>query len=250
MTQRYTQPGFTPTPNFTQSTFTDIKRRLNSYWLNIQKIIVKREQSSQRKNWCRGFSLIETLVAISILLIVMMGPITISSSAARSTSFSSEQVTAFFLAQEGAELAQKARDDLVILQFVDSNPDPAVFTPLSASPWTTFINTTGTYQSCYSTNGCGLTVSNSQTGTITITNCGSSQTACGLYFDGATQNLRSRFTHTVGTNSVTPFTRKITLQNISANEVKVISRVTWRTGTFLREQKVEIETRLFNVYGN
>ena len=187
-----------------------------------------------------GFSLIETLVAISILLIVMMGPMTISSSAARSTSFSSEQVTAFFLAQEGAELTQKVRDDLQLV----------FFSGTQNNPWTTFTNINGTYQSCYGANGCDFTISNSQTGTVTITNCGSSQTACSLYFNGTTQNLRSRFTHTVGTNATTPFTRKITLQNVSANEVKVISRVTWRTGSFLREQEVKVETRLFNVYGN
>ncbi len=246
MTHHTPQSGFTPTPNFMKS----FSCRLRSVYRKLTQIVRRHEVDSYHKNWCRGFSLIETLVAISILLIVMMGPITISSSAARSTSFSSEQVTAFFLAQEGAELAQKVRDDLIILQFVDSNPDPTVFTPLSPNPWTTFTNTTGTYQSCYSTNGCGLTVSNSQTGTVNIANCGGSQTACVLYFDGASQNLRSRFTHTVGTNSLTSFTRKVTLQNISPNEVKVISRVSWRTGTFLREQEVEIETRLFNVYGN
>ncbi len=197
-----------------------------------------------------GFSLVETLVAISILLIVMMGPMTISSSAARSTSFSSEQVTAFFLAQEGAELAQKVRDDLLIQYFVDSNPDPLVFTPLNPDPWTDFSTTNATYQFCYDTGGCGLLISNNPTGGVSITNCSDSQTACTLYLDTQTGNLRSRFTHTVGTNKTTPFTRKIYFQRINNDEVKVISRVTWRTGSLLREQKVEVETRLFNVYGN
>ena len=51
----------------------------------------------------KGFSLVETLVAISILLIVIVGPMTISMSTAKSSSFASEQVQAFFLAQEGLE---------------------------------------------------------------------------------------------------------------------------------------------------
>ncbi len=187
-----------------------------------------------------GFSLVETLVAISILLIVMIGPMTISSSAARSTSFSSEQVTAFFLAQEGAELAQKARDDLQLIYFSGTQN----------SPWATFTNTNGTYQHCYGVNGCGITIGNNQAGSLSLVNCGSSQTSCLLYLDTETAGLRSHFTHTVGTNDVTSFTRKIFFQNVNANEVKVISRVTWRTGSILREQEVEVETRLFNVYGN
>ena len=65
-----------------------------------------------------GFSLIETLVSISILLIVIVGPMSISNNSAKGSSFSNEQVTAFFLAQEGAELAQKGRDDLVIKGFL------------------------------------------------------------------------------------------------------------------------------------
>jgi prepilin-type N-terminal cleavage/methylation domain-containing protein len=188
-----------------------------------------------------GFSLIETLVAISILLIVMIGPMTISSSAARSTSFSSEQVTAFFLAQEGAELSQKIRDDLLLTYFAGANPDP----------WADFTTTNATYQNCYNASrGCGLTIDTVQTGTVSITKCGRSQTACALYLDTTTSNLRSRFTHTAGTNKETPFTRKIYFTSVNANEVKVISRVTWRSGNLRQEQKVEVETQLFNVYGN
>lgn len=75
------------------------------------------------RNTQSGFSLVETLVAITILLIVISGPLAISTSTARSTSFSSEQVEAFFLAQEGAELAQKIRDDLLLAAFLTDPQD-------------------------------------------------------------------------------------------------------------------------------
>jgi len=65
-----------------------------------------------------GFSLVETLVSISILLLVIVGPMTITSRTAKSATFASEQVQAFFLAQEGVELAQKARSDLVLRKFL------------------------------------------------------------------------------------------------------------------------------------
>lgn len=190
-----------------------------------------------------AFSLVETLVAISILLLVMVGPMTISSSAAKSTSFSSEQVTAFFLAQEGAELVQKARDDLQLTYFAGVNPDA----------WADFTRTAagGLYRLCYTNinpNGCDITINTDSTGTISSPVDCSTLTNCNLYFGNS--SARSRYDHANSTNTITPFTRRIYLENVNANEVKVISRVTWRTGSLRSEQKAEVETRLFNTYGN
>ncbi|NCO61881.1 prepilin-type N-terminal cleavage/methylation domain-containing protein, partial [Candidatus Kaiserbacteria bacterium] len=64
-----------------------------------------------------GFSLVEVLVAITLLLLIVTGPMKIITDANHSTAFASEQVTAFFLAQEGLELAQKGRDDLMLQYF-------------------------------------------------------------------------------------------------------------------------------------
>src|SRR3989344_1273934 len=86
-----------------------------------------------------GFSLVETLVAISVLLIVVVGPMTISMRTAKSTSFASEQVQAFFLAQEGLELAHKGRDDLLLQNFAGT----------INNSWTRFTASNGTYQHCY-----------------------------------------------------------------------------------------------------
>jgi len=187
-----------------------------------------------------GFSLVETLVAITILLIVIVGPMTISSSTAKSTSFSSEQVTAFFLAQEGAELVQKARDDLLVPYFADN----------TQTPWATFSNTSGTLQRCYAASGCGLEINTNTTGTlITPISC-ATITNCQLYRNDSTGAVRSRFTHTANGNTLTPFTRKITLTRINSDEVSVVSTVTWRTGSLRAEQQVSVETRLFNMYGS
>lgn len=194
-----------------------------------------------------GFSLVETLVAITILLIVIAGPLAISSSASKSSSFSSEQVVAFFLAQEGLELAQKARNDLLIPYFppLSTNPDP----------WADFTRTSGAglYQNCYKSqnaSGCDLTINSDGTGTITVTNCATTG-ACLLSLDKVTGNKRSRFNHDSGNanNVATPFTRTITFETVSANEVKIESKVTWRTGSIRTGQEVVAETRLFNIYG-
>lgn len=189
-----------------------------------------------------GFSLVETLVAITILLIIIVGPMTIISSASNSTSFASEQVIAFFLAQEGAELAQKARDDLVLKGFLPStHPD------YISNPWTNFSSQSGTFATCFTTNGCGLEIRDDAVGSIAtpITCTG---TNCRLYYNSS--GARSRYTHTSSGNQQTAFTRKVTFTNINSREIAVVSTVEWLSGSSRRVQSVEVETFLFNVYGN
>jgi prepilin-type N-terminal cleavage/methylation domain-containing protein len=184
----------------------------------------------------QGFSLIETLVAITILLIVIINPMTISSRAAKSSSFSSEQVIAFFLAQEGLELAQKGRDDFLIPYFGGTNPDP----------WGDFTNTNGSFRHCFTTNGCGLTISTTVHGDVVVTPCVGGTSPCQLYYDTGAGAKRARYVYTT-TAMMTPYNRRIYFENIGTDEVKVRSRVTWRTGSLRAEQMIEVETRLFNV---
>tara|TARA_B100000508_G_scaffold138723_1_gene135356 strand:- start:1906 stop:2496 length:591 start_codon:yes stop_codon:yes gene_type:complete len=189
-----------------------------------------------------GFSLVETLVAITILLIVIVGPMTISVSTSRSTSFSSEQVVAFFLAQEGIEATQKARDDLILNAFLPSSDGN-----YSATPWSTFSDSvTGPYANCYSSAGCGMEMTNSGGGVVSspVVCTGSS---CRMYYD-STRDIARYNLDTLGT--VTPYSRNVRFVELSPNEIRVISTVQWRTGSQRNFQEVQLETSLFNVYGN
>lgn len=193
-----------------------------------------------------GFSLVETLVAITILLIIIVGPMTISSSTAQSTSFSSEQVVAFFLAQEGAELAQKARDDLLVPSFLPST-DPDYL----ATPWTDFVDDSlsGEYRMCFDSSGCALEVGSDAAGTVaTIERC-STVNSCRLYYD--TTGDRTRYTHDDGggANERTPYTRIVQMEQ-AGDEVAVTSRVFWRTGSQRQAQEVVVQTYLFDIYDN
>jgi prepilin-type N-terminal cleavage/methylation domain-containing protein len=200
-----------------------------------------------------GFTLVETLVAITILLIVIVGPMTISSQTAKSSTFSSEQVTAFFLAQEGTELIQKGRDDLLVRSFASDA------TVLERTPWTNFTNTSsGRYALCYEAlgvndGGCGLEVLvHTGLGTSDVStpiDCGSlAQNDCDLWYNSS--NVRSKFTHVALGATATPYNRRIFLTVINSNEVLVRSVVTWQSGNVRNEQRVEVESRLFNLYGN
>lgn len=58
-----------------------------------------------------GFTLIEVIVAIAILLIAIMGPITVASRSIALAKESKNKIIAFYLAQEGIEYIRKIRDD-------------------------------------------------------------------------------------------------------------------------------------------
>jgi len=55
-------------------------------------------------------TIIETLVAISILLIALAGPLTISANGLESSLYGRDQITASYLAQEGIEYVRNVRD--------------------------------------------------------------------------------------------------------------------------------------------
>lgn len=195
-----------------------------------------------------GFTLVEVLVAITILLMVIVGPMKIISRSINSTTFASQEVNAWFLAQEGLELAQKGRDDLVLQKFQT----------VTKTPFTDFTNLSGTYGPCFNSKGCDLTITNKTTpAIITVTDCSLANTPCALVLD--TAGLRAKYLHVANlstlssTQTVSPFTRVITMSTVNGadglvREVNATSTVTWRTGSLIAGQKVAVTTYLFNIY--
>lgn len=60
----------------------------------------------------KGFTILETLVAITILVVSLTAPLTIVSQALRSSYYARDQVTAYFLAQEAVEFLRNKRDSV------------------------------------------------------------------------------------------------------------------------------------------
>ena len=194
-----------------------------------------------KQNFNAGFSLVETLVAIAILLIVIVGPMAIATNAATSTNFANQQVMAYFLAQEGLELAQKGRDDFLLESFDDGNSEG------SNAGWDAFTGSGSPYADCFA-DGCGLEITESSAGAIDVNDCTDSVN-CRLYLTNAT-NERSRYTYDTSNAEVTDFTRIITMEEISPNkDVLVTSEVSWRTGNQIAIQSTTVTTYLYNIYG-
>ncbi|MFA5023196.1 MAG: hypothetical protein WC385_02345 [Candidatus Paceibacterota bacterium] len=57
-----------------------------------------------RHNLSKGFTLVETFVAIIVLMITVLGPMSLLSNALRDSRYIKDQITATYLAQEGVEL--------------------------------------------------------------------------------------------------------------------------------------------------
>lgn len=189
----------------------------------------------------RGFSLVEVLVAVSILLIVISGPITIMTQTARSSTYANEQVVAFFLAQEGLELVQKIRDD----QYVDYFDNPSAPGP---GRWQSFLSS---INACINPTGCGVEIADDAAGSVSVSNCTGAD-PCRLYYS-TSPNQRSRYTYTT-TASSTPFTRRIDVEAVdfdsdgAVDYIEVVSEVTWFSGSIASLQRTQAVTYLSNIY--
>jgi prepilin-type N-terminal cleavage/methylation domain-containing protein len=64
----------------------------------------------KHKKFQRGFTLIETLIAVLILTIAIAGPLTIASKGLTGTLIAKDQITAFYLAQDAMEYIRFVRD--------------------------------------------------------------------------------------------------------------------------------------------
>ena len=81
-----------------------------------------------------GFTLVETLVAITVLLMVIIGPMTIAQKGIQQAYFATEQATAVFLAQEAIEAVRELRDNVALTAF-DAYVDPDSDTEVHTDDW-------------------------------------------------------------------------------------------------------------------
>lgn len=176
-----------------------------------------------------GYSLVEVLVAITILMLSIVGPITIAAKSMQSAQYARQQTTAFFLAQEGITVANTLRNDAGVTYYWNTTPLPWAWT------------TTPALAPCFTSSGCDIDFRDS-TLTSNVVNC-SSVANCILKLD--TSAARAAYQHASGSNS--PYTRILTF-TLVGDEVRVTSRVRWDSTLMGGVEEVELTTSLFNLY--
>lgn len=77
-----------------------------------------------RKEFTRGFTLVETMVAISILLIAITGPMSAISKSLSQIAIARDQMIAINFAQQGIEAVRQARDSNMVDQLISGSPSP------------------------------------------------------------------------------------------------------------------------------
>lgn len=158
---------------------------------------------SMHKSLFSGFTLIETMVAITILTLSIVGPLITADRSIIAAETARDQLTASYLAQEGIEYVRGVRDD-------------AFLADQTGGAWNDFLN--GTVQNPIDPN-----LSSCRTGICTLGPLQLVGGAYTLHFCAAGFSGCSPIQFGAGTQ----FTRTIQLTTINPNEERVTSTVTW-----------------------
>lgn len=163
----------------------------------------------------RGFTLIEVIISIAVILTAIVGLIGLSSFSVSSLETAKSKVIAVNLAQEGIEIIRNMRDSnwLIYRTQMEQGPEYSYL-------WLTGLGP-GTYRVQY----------DSASLTANPDNPPLYKNSYGFY----------QYSPTGGT--LTPFRRTITLQNIG-DEIRVTSQVTWSEKG--KSNTITVEDHLYN----
>jgi prepilin-type N-terminal cleavage/methylation domain-containing protein len=181
---------------------------------------MKNFTTKRNKGYIRssGFTLIEALIAIAILMLATTGPLFSASRAMVVAETSRVQLTASYLAQEGIEYVRAVRDNQYLALYP---PGPTTAT----AAWTNFVS--GFISSCASPNQCTLdpTLPMGSGSTNSLQTCGGSMGACTpLYLYG---NLYHQYNIIPAGAVQTQFVRTIQVTTVSSTDERITSTVAW-----------------------
>ncbi len=158
----------------------------------------------QKRCKTAGFTIVESLVAITILVLAITGAVGAIQTGISSYIFSKDQIIAFYLAQEGFEQIRNIRDE----------------NGLKNQNWLTSF-TANSSEPCFFGNACIV----DPVATAVPTRC-SAPGSCPVLRQDVTTGF-------FGYNSSWPatiFRREILLTSINANEVSILVTVDWSKG--------------------
>ncbi len=182
-----------------------------------------------RNTSTKGFTLIETLVAIAIIMVAITGPFVATENSISAVTVAHDKNIAIFLAQEGIEYVHTIRDKVYIKECFSSSG-------VNCNNWWNIFTTGSGYDvlKCSALTSCALDITKSQYSSIppfvsgTLSSCtigtGGQNGVCDqLYLTSA-----YAYTTSPARNTPTIFFRKIVITRINANSIKVNVTITWR----------------------
>jgi Tfp pilus assembly protein PilV len=153
----------------------------------------------------KGFTLVETLVAVTVVLMAIMGPFQLVKDALTASYVARDQLIATALAEEGVEYVRSVRDGNYLYNI--NNPG-------SERDWLYGLNGSGN-PNCFATNGC------------VVDPIQNTVQACGQTCPVLRTTSASLYTQQVS-GTATRFTRKVVIENVAAGrEVRVTVSVTF-----------------------
>ena len=166
----------------------------------------------------RGFTLIETLVAVSLLSVAIVAPMSLTTKSLAAAYYARDQIVAFHLAQEAVETVRHFRDNNILQTALGNPTDILAGIPLGVPFTVNTIDDSIDSASCNS-------------GICPPLQLDPTETFYG-YGDDWTD---TRFTRTVGVETVAD-------TGGVPQEIRVTVTVSWRTGSF--------QTRSFSIRQN
>lgn len=197
------------------------------------KINFLKQKNKKLKN---GFTLVETMVAIFILLLSITGPMAVAQSGLRSAFIARDQVTAFYLAQDAIEYITNIRDKNFIDQFKNPNP---------SANWLAGLN------DCVdSDSNITCTIDTTKTDlTAAIRRCSNGVVGCSQNFP-LKKNVDNQFVFGSATDTNSSFYRTINIREIQGassgvKEAQITVTVGWTPINSSTEREIVIQENIF-----
>ncbi len=205
-----------------------VKRRLHGFF-RASRIL-------NHESLKKGFTIVETMVAIAILLLSITAPLTIAEKGLATAEAAKAEITAFYLGQEAIEFIRNLRDTSVI----SGNGGKA--------NW--LKNIEPNVNECFKVSGCGVDTTSPKK-EDQVTACDKSNEDCLLwqYTGNPGSPLFGIFGHRTSSGwSRTDMTRKVNITEIRPGAEAVVTvTVVWRAGS-LGLRTLTLKENLLNWY--
>ncbi len=174
---------------------------------------------------CRAFTLIEAMIAVTILTLSVAGPLYTANSAIVASMIARDQLTASYLAQEGIEYVRAMRDYEYLAAYHLGGS-----TSISADAWSNFLTGSmpdhpGAVTQCRAF-ACSIDMTKDMGygSGFAVFRCTVGGTCAKLYILASGIYATDR---SLSTGTATAFSRTIQVVDVSATDESIISTVSW-----------------------